>query len=170
MYLANASIIKENAGAPHACRAKPPSPTPNAMASVLLHLGWAGTKVGVSSLTAHVKASLPPQLAAFGEFSIVEPSCALKTLSKLRDINLPTSPWACPFARPTPSTGPCPSSCQPTNDDDNSPLVVYVEMVPGSTRGHLGSSTKKCAAQKWRAERGWPVCWDLCLSAAATPP
>lgn len=40
------------------------------MPSVLLHLGWAGTKVGVSSLTAHVKASLPPQLTAFGEFSI----------------------------------------------------------------------------------------------------
>lgn len=35
---------------------KPPSPTPNAMPSVILHLGWAGTKVGVSSLTAHVKA------------------------------------------------------------------------------------------------------------------
>ena len=72
MYLANASIIKQNAGAPHACRAKPSSPTPNAMASVLLHLGWAGTKVGVSSLTAHVKASLPPHLTAFGEFSIAK--------------------------------------------------------------------------------------------------
>ena len=43
-------------------------------------------------------------------------------------------------------------------------------MVPGSTRGHLGSSTKKCAAPKWRAERGEAICWDplfLCCRHAA---
>ena len=40
-------------------------------------------------------------------------------------------------------------------------MVVYVESVPGSTSGHLGSSTKKCAAQiggpREEGGRGGPV-------------
>ena len=156
--------------APHACRGKPS--TPNAQCHGLGPPSpWLGRNKSWSIISYCARESLaPPSSDSVWRILIRQTrSCALKNLSELRDIS-PNSPWACPFAHPASSTGPRPSSCQPTNDDDNSPLVVYVGLVPGSTRGHLGSSTKKCAAQKWRAERGWPVCWDLCLSAAATPP